>query len=553
MSRILLHSKRTATALIGVAAVMSAAVLVAAAPASSSLKGKTLCVGGPHCYASVQAALNAASDGDTIAIGPGSFAGGITITKSITLSGVAAAASRIVGGGPVVTIGSAATKPTVSIARVTITGGLATSNPQTPACGPDVPVCGPGYADSTALGGGVEAFPGSTVTLLNDAVTGNRSTPAHSTTSVKATCPGDVPCSASFGDAAGIDNWGTMTLIGTSVSNNRASAVQSNGGGIVDEANATLVLERSQVTGNSANGAAPSGRFVDGGGILVAGGGTLTVDASSIDGNSANLTTAIPHPYPLQDGGTDQANAVGGGIYLGDGSSATIRNSSLDGNAVSVSDSFGEPFGADAALCACGGVDLTIQNSTVDGNSLTVNVLSSADSGPSGPTALEADASASITGSHIDRNTAVVTTPHGDAGTLGAIAFFLDGDSASIANSTVVGNTSIANAPTGAATIQGAGISNNGPLTLTNDVVSLNRGAANGKSGAAQGAGIWNGVLFGGPASPLSLHSTLVTGNALTGGPVVSLQGGGIFTPGFPATFVSSVVVHNTPDNCFGC
>jgi hypothetical protein len=117
----------------------------------------------------------------------------------------------------------------------------------------------------------------------------------------------------------------------------------------------------------------------------------------------------------------------------------------------------------------------------------------------------------------------------------------------------VIGNTSIANAPTGAATIQGAGISNNGPLTLTNDVVALNRGAANGKSGAAQGAGIWNGVLFGGPASPLSLHSTLVTGNALTGGPAVSLQGGGIFTPGFPATFVSSLVAHNSPDNCFGC
>ena len=98
MSRILLHSKRTATALIGVAAVMSAAVwLVAAAPASSSLKVKTLCVGGPHCYGSVQAALDAAEERRRrdLNLGPGSFAGGDPRSpKSVTLNGVSALASK---------------------------------------------------------------------------------------------------------------------------------------------------------------------------------------------------------------------------------------------------------------------------------------------------------------------------------------------------------------------------------------------------------------------------------------------------------------------------
>ena len=167
------------------------------------------------------------------------------------------------------------------------------------------------------------------MTITHGVVTGNRSIPAHSTSSVKAICPGNVPCSASFGDAAGIDNWGTMTLFDTTVSNNAGYAIQSDGGGIVDEANASLTLHGSRVTGNSANGVAPTGRFVDGGGILVATGGTLTVDWSSIDGNAANLADTFPHPYPSQDGGTDQSNAVGGGVYLDDGSSATITNSSL--------------------------------------------------------------------------------------------------------------------------------------------------------------------------------------------------------------------------------
>ena len=125
-----------------------------------------LCVGGPHCYSTVQAAVGAASDGDTIRIGPGTFPGGVTITKSLTLTGVDAHASKISGGGPVVTIGSTTSAPTVTLTNLTISGGLTTSNPHAPECGLDVPVCGPGYADATAIGGGIETFAGTTVTLV---------------------------------------------------------------------------------------------------------------------------------------------------------------------------------------------------------------------------------------------------------------------------------------------------------------------------------------------------------------------------------------------------
>jgi nitrous oxidase accessory protein NosD len=62
----------------------------------------SLCVGGPHCYATVQAAVDAADGGAVIRIGAGRFAGGITIDRNVHLVGVARSATRITGGGPVV-------------------------------------------------------------------------------------------------------------------------------------------------------------------------------------------------------------------------------------------------------------------------------------------------------------------------------------------------------------------------------------------------------------------------------------------------------------------
>ena len=420
----------------------------ALALASTGRSASTLCVGEPHCYSTVQAALGAAQDGDTIRIGPGTYAGGITVTKSVELVGVAAAATKLSGGGPVVTIGSTTAAPTVTLANLTITGGVTTTNPQAPRCGPDVPRCGPGYADATALGGGIEAFQGTVVTIVRSVVTGNLASPAQSTASVKAVCPGPAPCPASFGDAAGIDNWGTMTLIDSTVSDNHASAVQSNGGGIANEANASLTLQRSKVIGNSAAAVGPFGRFVSGGGILADHGGTLTIEDSNIDGNAATLTSSIPHPYPLQDGGTDQANSFGGGVQLTDDVIATVRNSTIDGNSVNVTNPAGEPFGADAGVCACGSAVLTLQNAHVGGNTVNVSVLDTADSGPSGPSALEADGNATIENVVFTGNATRVTASSGDAAALGSLLFIFGGDVApTITNSSISANLATATAP----------------------------------------------------------------------------------------------------------
>jgi len=110
-----------------------------------------------------------------------------------------------------------------------------------------------------------------------------------------------------------------------------------------------------------------------------------------------------------------------------------------------------------------------------------------------------------------------------------------------------------ATAPTGAATIQGVGLLSNGPLVLSNVQVDRNIGTATGLTGFAHGGGMWNGQLFAGPDSPLILENTHVGGNVLTASSGLTVQGGGIFTPGFPVTLDHSVVAHNRPDDCFGC
>src|SRR5215218_5095297 len=92
-----------------------ALAFVAAGAVAQTALADALCVDAkkPGCFSEIQAALDAASDGDTIAVGAG------------------AGATTIRGGGPVITIGEpdGIDQPTVSIGRMTITGGLNGSTP----------------------------------------------------------------------------------------------------------------------------------------------------------------------------------------------------------------------------------------------------------------------------------------------------------------------------------------------------------------------------------------------------------------------------------------
>lgn len=76
--------------------------------------------------------MAAAHPGDTVRIGAGSYRGGFTIDKNLTIVGAGAEATIIRGGNSVLTVGryGATTEPTVSISDVEITGGLARTSPR---------------------------------------------------------------------------------------------------------------------------------------------------------------------------------------------------------------------------------------------------------------------------------------------------------------------------------------------------------------------------------------------------------------------------------------
>src|SRR5690349_8002348 len=76
-----------------VLAIVALALLRAGASQAVQL---TVCPGGCH-YTTIAAALAAAHDGDTIAVGPGTYAGEFTINRSIRLAGAGQAATTIAG------------------------------------------------------------------------------------------------------------------------------------------------------------------------------------------------------------------------------------------------------------------------------------------------------------------------------------------------------------------------------------------------------------------------------------------------------------------------
>ena len=105
---------------------------VAVGPAAMAGPPGDRCVRvGAACYPTVQAAVDAAQDGDTVRIPAGRFAGGVVITKSITIAGAGAASTHLVGGEHVLTVGTwmAPSPPEVHISGVTLRGGRAHNSP----------------------------------------------------------------------------------------------------------------------------------------------------------------------------------------------------------------------------------------------------------------------------------------------------------------------------------------------------------------------------------------------------------------------------------------
>jgi hypothetical protein len=521
--------------------------IVALAPAGARAS-RTLCVGdATGCAATIQSALSAARDGDVISIGAGTYRGPLVITKSVRLAGAGPDATTIRGGGPVVTVGEflAAHQPTVVITGVTISGGVTTSSDESQAF--------IGADGVFAAGGGLKIDPaanfkrGATVTVTNSIISGNRAAPT-TTMPFGPPCP-DGPCPFAMARGGGIDNWGRLALERTTVSDNVVAGAASDaiGGGINTWGPGSLELHDSDVVRNRAIASVPNGRFAEGGGIYLDPGVPLEIDGGSVSRNRASLTSELPYFVPGAD--PIDMHASGGGIHAGDGNSVTITGTSLNGNEARVSDQNGEPYAFDAALKPGGG-PLRLSDVVIDGNAVVADVGSSEHAGPSG-SALDVTGQATLTRVRVTHNTTVVRSDNGFADANGAV-YAGDPDGALIEQSAIADNDVRAAGVSGRARVRGAGLINDGVLTVRSTAITSNSGSASAPAGAAEGGGIWNGSMFNPPPIRLTLRDTKVTHNTLGGSPGIAIAGGGLWTA-FPVKSFDSLISGNAPDNCSGC
>jgi hypothetical protein len=545
----------------GLSLVAGAALVMATALAftAPSARAANLCVGnGPGCFSTLQGAVDAAHDGDTIRIGRGTFAGGVTVDVSVELVGAGPARTIIRGGGPVLTIGAfgAASEPTVSIDGVAITGGITRSSVESSPF--------TGQEGVFAAGGGIDIPPnadfsgGATVTITNSVIAGNRVAP-NATVGSGLDCPqGECPFALAGG--GGISNWGTLTLRKTVVKNNRIGtasglstlASDAEGGAILNWL-APLTIRNSVIEGNGAAASAPNGRFAEGGGLMLFG-GTLTMTNSLVAGNHATLAAGLPTSV--------EQLANGGGMHITSGvTAAAIRNTIIAGNAVSMTNTVGDAVAFSGGIHVDLDVDFTMTGSLVARNS--VKVSTSGYPGDAHGDSGGGQFLGQISHSHISGNTVYADASSGNAFALAGAGWVLADLPVTIADSVMAQNHIRAASSTGSASVMGGGlVLDNAPdvpgdagVVLRNSTVSRNSANARGTSGVAQGGGIFDAAVPpNGPfGSPLTLTNSSIIGNVLTASPSIPLQGGGLYLRDQPLTLNNSVIARNVPDQCFGC
>lgn len=516
---------------------MAALLLSAAGTASAATRH--VC---PGCrYTQLAPAVAASRNGDTIRVASGIYAGGVRIDVSVKLVGAGPRSTIIKGGGSVLTIGAfgASREPTVSIAGVTITGGVARSSPESKAF--------VGQAGVEALGGGVEIPPrahghlGATVKITNSVITGNRVAPTHALP-LGPPCPGGR-CPFALAAGGGIDNWGTLTLTNTTVSANRVGsasglstlASDANGGAIMNN-QGTLTITHTTITGNQASATAPNGRFADSGAIFVEG-GALRMHSSAVTHNNATLAASLPKSVDLL--------AIGGGIHIGTKASATIRDTTISRNSVSMTNSVGNATAFSGGLHT--DVDVQLSNDVIANNSVSSTALPGSSGNAEGDSGA-GEMSGTISHPRLTGNTVTVSSAAGDATAFAGATIVLG----LMTNGVVNGNHVRAFSPRGSVSVLGGGLTA-GPLTLRNTTVRGNTGYASGLTGTARGGGIFAAVVPNGPpGGPLNLANSSVTRNTLSGTTGITLQGAGIFATN-PVTLTNSVIMANSPDQCHGC
>jgi hypothetical protein len=229
------HFRQATSRRLGLILVISAAALLPARAASAD-PVLTVCSSGCQ-FTTIAAALAAATDGARITVGPGTYSGGLAITRDVAIVGVDPTETAIVGGGPVITVAEGVN---AVVSGVTVTGGYTAF-----------------LGDGVGIGGGGILNDG-TLVVANSVISANTA---------------DLL-------GGGILNEGALTLKASTVS---ANGAVSGGGGIYNQAAGVLTLQNVTVTQNNVG--------FTGGGIYTAGVAILV--NSSVIGNTADFAGGI--------------------------------------------------------------------------------------------------------------------------------------------------------------------------------------------------------------------------------------------------------------------
>lgn len=258
------------------------AVLIAAGLAGSVAHAATLTVCASGCdYTSIQAAVAAASPGDTITVAAGTYTEQVTVSKSVTLQGAGSGSTTI--KAPASLTGDASGMKNI----ITVTGAGVTAEIT------GFTISGPGPAGCGSINVGVMVRDGATLNIHDNTISNIR----------------DEPIS---GCQNGQGIWVGRAFAGTTgtatITNNVISGYQK-GGIVVDNTGSSATI-----TGNTVTGAGAVD-FIAQNGIQVSRGATATVSGNTVTGHSYTPTGDIATGILLFKAG--DATAVGSNTVNG--------------------------------------------------------------------------------------------------------------------------------------------------------------------------------------------------------------------------------------------
>lgn len=194
-------------------------------------------------YTTIQQALAAVASGDTISVAPGTYPGGFTIGKNVTVVGSGAAQTTVKGTGHAGVGITVASGVTTAIEALTVdaVSGDAVSNDGT------LTVRG---AVITGAGSNAALFNSGTLTVNHSQVSGNQTSGIFASYGGPVTIYGST-ITQNFGIAGVVNNGVPMTIANSTISGNAGDTA----GGIYN-IGGTLTIRASTISGNNSGGIA---------------------------------------------------------------------------------------------------------------------------------------------------------------------------------------------------------------------------------------------------------------------------------------------------------